>query len=103
MRRKVDFIYPTMRDSLMAQLVKSLPEMWETGFDPWVGKMPWRRQWHPTPIFVPGESHGQRSLAGFRSWSHKELDMTEQLTHALPSRAYIQEAGLGLIGEAVTA
>ena len=35
------------------------------GFDPWVGKIPWRRKWQPTPIFLPGESHGQRSLAGY--------------------------------------
>ena len=34
------------------------------GFDPWVGKIPWRRKWPPTPVFLPGESHGQRSLAG---------------------------------------
>ena len=34
------------------------------GFDPWVGKMPWRREWLPTPVFLPGESHGQRSLVG---------------------------------------
>ena len=32
---------------------------------PWVGKLPWRRQWHPTPVFLPGESHGQRSLVGY--------------------------------------
>jgi len=35
------------------------------GFDPWVGKLPWRRGWQPTPVFLPGESHGQRSLAGY--------------------------------------
>ena len=35
------------------------------GFDPWVGKIPWSRKWQPTPVFVPGESHGQRSLAGY--------------------------------------
>ena len=50
-------------------------------FDPWVRKIPWRRQWHPTPIFLPGESHGQRSLVGYSPWAHKESDMTEQLTH----------------------
>ena len=36
------------------------------GFDPWVGKLPWRRAWKPTPVFLPGESHGQRSLADYR-------------------------------------
>ena len=44
------------------------------GFDPWVGKIPWRRAWQPTPAFLPGESHGQRSLAGYSSWGHKESD-----------------------------
>ena len=46
------------------------------GFDPWVGKIPWRA-WQPTPVFLPGESHGQRSLADYSSWGHKESDMTE--------------------------
>ena len=38
---------------------------WRCGFDPWVRKIHWRRKWQPTPVFLPGESHGQRSLAGF--------------------------------------
>ena len=37
------------------------------GFNPWVGKIPWRREWQPTPVFLSEESHGQRSLAGYRS------------------------------------
>ena len=49
-------------------------------FDPWVGKIPWRRLWQPTPVFLPGESHGQRSLAGYSSWGHKELDTTEAIS-----------------------
>ena len=36
-------------------------------FDPWVGKIPWRRSWQPIPVFLPGESHGQRSLLGYKS------------------------------------
>ena len=52
----------------MAQTVKNLPAMWETRFDPWVGKMPWRKAWEPTPVFLPGEFHGQRSLAGYTPW-----------------------------------
>ena len=47
------------------------------GFDPWVGKIPWRREWQPTPVFLPGESHGQRRLAGYGPWGRKQLDMTE--------------------------
>ena len=50
------------------------------GFDPWVGKIPWRREWLPTPVFLPGEFHGQRSLVGYGPWGCKELDMTERLT-----------------------
>ena len=38
------------------------------GFDPWVGKIPWRRKWQPTPVFLPGESHGQRSVVGYSPW-----------------------------------
>ena len=47
------------------------------GFNPWVGKIPWRRTWQPTLVFFPGESHGQRSLAGYSPWGRKESDMTE--------------------------
>ena len=52
------------------------------GFDPWVGKTPWRRKWQPTPAFLPGESHGQRSLAGYSPLGHKELDTTRVTEHA---------------------
>ena len=50
----------------VAQTVKNLPMMQET----WVGKIPWRREWQPTPVFLPGESHGQ-SESGYSPWSHK--------------------------------
>ena len=51
--------------------------------DPWVKQISWSRKWQPTPVFLPGESHGQRSLVGFSPWASKESDMTEQLrTHA---------------------
>ena len=66
----------------MAQWVKNLPAMQETqesGFDPWVfGKMPWRRKWQPTPVFLPEKSHGQRSLVGHSLRGHKQQDMTKQ-------------------------
>ena len=45
--------------------------------DPWAEKIPWRRKWQPTPVFLPGESHGQRNLVGYSPWSHKGSDMTE--------------------------
>ena len=47
------------------------------------GKIPWRRAWQPTPVFLPGESHGQRSLAGYSPWSHTESDTTEATPHSL--------------------
>ena len=57
-------------------MVKNLPAMQERPrFDPWVRKIPWRREWQPSPVFLPGESHGQRSLVGHRPWGLKELDM----------------------------
>ena len=49
-------------------------------FDPWVGKSTWRRKWQPTPIFLTGESHGQRSLVGYSLWGQKESDTTELLS-----------------------
>ena len=50
------------------------------GFDLWIGKISWRREWLPTSVFWPGEFHGQRSLAGYVPWGRKELDMTERLS-----------------------
>ena len=52
------------------------------GFDPWVGKIPWRRGWLLTPIFLPGEFHCRRSLVGCRVWGCKESDTTEAIYHA---------------------
>ena len=46
-----------------------------------MGKIPWRRTWQPTPAFLPGEFHGQRSLAGYSPWGRKESDMTEATEH----------------------
>ena len=55
------------------------------GIDPWVGKIPWRRKWQPTPVFLPGESHGWKSLVGYSPWGRKESDTTEQI-HSLISK-----------------
>ena len=46
-------------------------------FDPWVGKIRWRREWQPIPVFLPGEFHGQRSLVGYSPWDHTESDTIE--------------------------
>ena len=54
------------------------------GFDPWVGKIPWRRAKQPTPVFLPGKSHGRRSLVGCSLWGRRELDMTERPSSNLP-------------------
>ena len=47
------------------------------GFNPWIGKIPWRRKWQPAPVFLPGKSQGQGSLVSFSPWGHKESDITE--------------------------
>ena len=52
----------------------------DLGLTPGLGRLPWRRRWLPTLVFLPGESHGQRSLAGYSPWGYKESDKTEQLT-----------------------
>ena len=49
------------------------------GFDPRVRKIPWRREWQPTPVLLPGKFHGWRSLVGYSPWDRKELETTEQL------------------------
>ena len=48
-------------------------------FNPWVGKICWRRKWQSTPVLLPGKSHGQRSLVGYSPWGRKESDTTEQI------------------------
>ena len=69
----------------MAQTVKkSVCNAGDTGYVgliPGSGRVPWRREWQPTPVFLPGEFHGQRSLAGYSPWDNKELGTTEWLIH----------------------
>ena len=76
----------------VVQMENNLPAMQRPWFDPWIGKILWRRAWQPTPVFLPAESHGQRSLAGYSPRSREESDMTEQHTHTqtvseLPTRS----------------
>ena len=69
-----------MGTSLVAQTVKpSACNAGDLGSIPWVRKIPWRRKWQPTPILLPGKSHGWRSLVGYSPWGRKESDMTERL------------------------
>ena len=67
--------------SPVALVVKNPPanagDARDVGWDPWVRKIPWRRKWLPTLVFLPGESDGQRSLAGYSLWGRKESDTTE--------------------------
>ena len=70
----------------MAQAVKNLPavqKMRDTRFFPGVGKITWRRKWQPTPVFLPGKVHGQRSLVGYSPRDCKELDTTERTRTAV--------------------
>ena len=66
---------------MVVQTVKSLPAMPESRVRS-LGQedFPWRRKWQPTPVLLPGESHGQRSLADYSPWGGQESDTTEQLT-----------------------
>ena len=65
--------------SLVAQMVNSLPAMQGTRFDLWVGKIPWRKKWQPTPVLLPWKFHAQRSLVGYSPWCCEESDTTEPL------------------------
>ena len=61
----------------MALTVKNPPALQGPELDPWARKIPWRREWLPTPVFWPGEFPGQRSLMGYSPWGGRESDMTE--------------------------
>ena len=53
--------------------VKNLPEMSRHELNLWVRHIPWRRKWQPTPVLLPGKSHGQETLVGYSPWSHKRV------------------------------
>ena len=80
------FSLPTLPlgTSLVAQRLKHCLECRRPGFDPWLGKIPWRRKWQPTPVLLPGESHGGRSLVGYSLWGRKESEhnWATSLTHS---------------------
>ena len=63
-------------------------------FDPWVGKSPWRREWQPTPVFLPGEFHGQRSLVGYSPQGCKESDTIEQIIHPYAVETWWGDLGI---------
>ena len=55
-------------------------------FNPWIGKIPWAKAWQPTPVFLPREPHGQRSLVGYSPWGHEEPDVTKVTQHSTQSK-----------------
>ena len=59
-------------------MIKNPLQCRRPGFNPWIKKIPWRRKWQLMPVFLPGESHGKRSLVGYSPWGCKESDITEQ-------------------------
>ena len=61
-------------------------------FDPWVRKIPWRRKWQPTPVFLPGKSHGQKSLAGCSPWCHKRVSWLSTHAHIHTHLQHCQKA-----------
>ena len=63
----------------VTQMIKKL-QCEKPGFDPWVGKITCRKERLPTPVFLPGEFHGERSQVGYHPWGHKELDTAEGLS-----------------------
>ena len=78
-------------------MVKNLPAMQEArGFDPCIRKIPWRREWQPTAVFLSGESQGQRSLEGYSPWGHTESDTTERLS--MHTKSYIGDDFLSVLG-----
>ena len=70
----------TPEDEMAALKGETVP-----GFDPWVGKNPWRRKWQPTPMFLPGEYQGRGSLVGCHLWGRTESDMTEVISKSCPT------------------
>ena len=68
------------RDSLVAQWERICLQCRRHEFSPWVGKIPWRRKWQPTPVFSPGESHEQRSLAGCSLWGRMRVRLSDWVT-----------------------
>ena len=82
-----DLLFFSPMTSLVAQMVKRLPTRTECrtpGFNPWVGRISWRRKWQPTPVFLPGKSHGWRNLVRLQSMGSQRVrhDWATSLTHA---------------------
>ena len=68
----------------------------DCGFNPWIRKIPWRRAWQSTQVFLPGESHGLRSLVGQSPWGRKESDTAEHAAHMALTRGANSDSSPGL-------
>ena len=68
------------------------------GFNPWVRKVAWRREWQPTPVLLPGKVHGQRNLVGYSSGGRKDLDMTEHTCSNKVRSVYQMVSKLNAVG-----
>ena len=92
------FVYSHLRASQVAPGAKNPPAnagyAGDTGSIPRLGKIPWRRKWQLTLVFLPGKSHGQRGLVSYSPWSYKESDTTERLSSPLTSQVQGWEKGL---------
>ena len=83
-------------------VVKNLPTKardMRLRFDPWVGKIPWRMAWQPTPVVLPGESHGHRSLEGYRPQGHKESNTTEATQNAHTQVAIVKKSDTNSVAQ----
>ena len=76
---------------------ESACQCWGHGFNIWVAKIPWSRKWQPTPEFLPGKSHRQRSLAGYRPWGGKESNRTEHASIISTLKGFLTPGPLNLL------
>ena len=76
-------------------VVKTLPasagDTGDVGFDSWIGQVPQKRKWQPTPVFLPGKCHWQKNLTSYSPWGHEELDMTKWLSTHIHTHPYYQK------------
>ena len=77
--RKYDKGFPA--GASVKNLLASAGDLRDVGSTPGSGRVPWRRKWQPTPVFLPGESHGQKSLVGYSPRGRKESDTTKATSH----------------------
>ena len=89
MRIWIDLFYSFPGGSVVKNLSANAGATKIHGFDPWVRKIPWRRKWQPLPLFLPGKSQGQRSLAGCSPWGSQKVghDRAPEHTHTSSHRA----------------